>query len=195
MKPNVKENRRISKRISYWLRHRPDLGGLVLDKAGWVEVSDLLKSLKRDGVNIDRPRLDEVVADNDKRRFEFDDSGTSIRARQGHSVEIDLGYSPTEPPEWLFHGTASRNVESIRERGLHRASHHHVHLSTNAELMLEVARRHGKPVLIRVAAGRMHEEGHSFFLTANDVWLAESVPPEYTSKSNLAPPESISISQ
>ena len=179
MKSNATSNRRISKRMSYWLRHRPELGGLVLDKAGWVGVSDLLSALKRSGLNIDRTRLDQVVADNDKRRFEFDDSGVSIRARQGHSVEIDLGYEPTEPPEWLFHGTASRNIESIRERGLHRAGRHHVHLSTDAELMIEVARRHGKPVLIRIAAGRMHEAGHPFFLTDNDVWLTESVPPEF----------------
>lgn len=173
------QNRRISKRMSFWLRHQPGNGGLTLDSAGWTGVQSLLEALRRKGSQIDLADLQDIVATNDKKRFEFDSSGGLIRARQGHSIEVELGYPPVEPPEILFHGTATRNIESIRKRGLHRASRRHVHLSTIAENMIEVARRHGKPVLIRVAAGEMHKTGHSFFHTENDVWLTESVPPEF----------------
>jgi len=177
MKTQMKH--RISKRMSYWLRHQPERAGLTLDEHGWVEVPELIEAFNQHGQSVDRDILNEVVATNDKKRFEFDDKGQRIRARQGHSVSIELGYEPTEPPEWLFHGTASRNIESIEEKGLHKAGRHHVHLSTDTSLMLEVARRHGRPVLVKVAAGKMHAEGFEFFLTGNGVWLTDAVPPEY----------------
>jgi putative RNA 2'-phosphotransferase len=179
MKPINQQNRRISKRMSFWLRHQPADGGLTLDLAGWAGVQSLLEALRKKGAQIDLADLQRIVATNDKKRFEFDSSGDLIRARQGHSIEVELGYPPVEPPGFLFHGTATRNLESIRKRGLHRAGRRHVHLSTNAKNMIEVARRHGKPVLIRVSAGEMHKTGHSFFHTENDVWLTESVPPEF----------------
>jgi putative RNA 2'-phosphotransferase len=169
-----KKTTRVSKRISYVLRHAPETIGLVLDDAGWAGVDDLIGRLR-----ISREALDEVVETNNKKRFEFSDDGRSIRARQGHSVDVELGYRPSEPPDLLFHGTADRNLESIRERGLHRAARHHVHLSTNESLMLEVGRRHGKPVVVTVDAKRMRDDGHQFFITENEVWLTEAVPPEY----------------
>ena len=171
---NPGRQKRISKRVSYVLRHCPDSIGLPLDEAGWADVDALLK-----GLRIEREILVEVVENNPKRRFEFDASGTRIRARQGHSVEVDLGYQPQVPPDVLFHGTPEANLASIRESGLHRAGRHHVHLSTDRALMLEVGRRRGKPALVTVDAARMHADGHQFFLTENGVWLTEAVPAEY----------------
>ena len=176
-----KQLKKISKRFSYVLRHCPESIGLELGEGGWVEVDDLRAALAEDGVLVSRTLLDQVVGENDKQRFELSQDGERIRARQGHSTEVDLGYEPATPPQVLFHGTADRNLDSIFSQGLLKGRRHHVHMSTNRQTMLEVAARHGKPVLLSIDAGRMHAEGHEFFVTGNGVWLTDHVPPEYLS--------------
>lgn len=165
--------------MSYVLRHRPDVIGITLDANGWVGVDDLLAAFQRDGKRYTREVIDRAVAENDKQRFEFSEDGARIRARQGHSVEVDLGYEPAIPPDVLFHGTATRNLDSVRDKGLLKMNRHHVHLSTSKETMLAVAQRHGKPVILEVDAKQMHADGFEFFVTKNDVWLVDSVPSEY----------------
>jgi putative RNA 2'-phosphotransferase len=123
-----------------------------------------------------------VVERNDKRRFSFDETGTRIRANQGHSVDIDLELEPTPPPEVLFHGTGEWSVDSIMAGGLGRMNRHHVHLSRDAETARRVGARHGRPVVFEIAAGRMARDGHTFFVSANGVWLVDEVPPQYLSR-------------
>ncbi|MEM6257463.1 MAG: RNA 2'-phosphotransferase [Planctomycetota bacterium] len=176
MDPKIKS---VSKSMSYVLRHKPDAIGITLDPNGWVVVDNLLAAFQRDGKRYTREVIDRAVAENDKQRFEFSEDGTRIRARQGHSVNVDLGYEPAVPPDALFHGTATRNLDSVREKGLLKMNRHHVHLSTSKETMLAVAQRHGKPVILEVDAKRMHADGFEFFVTQNDVWLVDSVPPKY----------------
>jgi putative RNA 2'-phosphotransferase len=130
-------------------------------------------------VEIDRETLARVVAESDKQRFALSPDGRRIRANQGHSVAVDLGLEPRTPPEVLYHGTASRFVDSIRESGLHPAARTHVHLSPDEETAREVGQRHGKPVVLTIAAGRMHRDGRQFFQSANGVWLTDAVPAEY----------------
>jgi putative RNA 2'-phosphotransferase len=173
------ELKRVSKSLSYVLRHRPDSIGIELESDGWVAVGELLRAFQQSGQTIAPDVLKRVVAENDKQRFEFSDDGLRIRARQGHSVEVDLGYQPMTPPNVLYHGTARHNLDSIFEKGLLKGKRHHVHLSTNKETMLRVGMRHGQPVLLSVDAARMHHDGHQFFVTGNDVWLTEHVPPKY----------------
>ncbi len=172
-------NKKISKRLSYVLRHAPQTIDLELEENGWVQVDLLLRQFAKNGVKVDREKLNEVVGTNDKQRFEFSEDGSRIRARQGHSVEVDLGYEAKEPPEFLWHGTAERNLKSISVNGLHKASRHHIHMSENRELMLEVGRRHGKATLVKIDALNMHKAGHEFFLTDNAVWLTDVVPVEF----------------
>lgn len=176
MDPKIKS---VSKSMSYVLRHRPDAIGIKLDPNGWVDVGDLLGAFQRDGKRYTREIIDRAVAENDKRRFEFNEDGTRIRARQGHSIEVDLGYEPATPPDVLFHGTAKRNLDSVREKGLLKMNRHHVHLSTSKETMLAVAQRHGKPIILEVDAKRMHADGHVFYVTDNSVWLVDTVGPGY----------------
>ncbi|MCA9074859.1 MAG: RNA 2'-phosphotransferase [Planctomycetaceae bacterium] len=177
-----KKLKRVSKSLSYVLRHRPETVGLTLNDGGWVAVDELIAAFQRSGKRMSRGLLEDVVAGNDKQRFEISVDGTQIRARQGHSVEIDLGYEPAVPPDVLFHGTATRNLDSILAQGLIKGRRHHVHLSTNQATMLAVGQRHGKPVLLTIDAARMHAEGHEFFVTGNDVWLTDHVPVEFISK-------------
>ena len=170
---------RISKFLSLVLRHDPGKIGLALDAAGWADVDELIAAAARAGVEIDRETLARVVAENDKQRFALSPDGRRIRANQGHSVRVDLGLEPQTPPEVLYHGTASRFVDSIRGSGLHAASRTHVHLSPDEETARRVGQRHGKPVVLPVAAGRMHRDGRAFFRSENGVWLTDAVPAEY----------------
>jgi putative RNA 2'-phosphotransferase len=167
---------RVSKRLSYVLRHRPESVGIQLDEAGWVPVDDLLTALGTAGLPLTREQLDHVVATNDKRRFAFDSDGERIRASQGHSVAVDLGYSPTQPPPVLFHGTADGTVCSVLAEGLCPGRRHAVHLSCDVATARAVGARHGRPVVLRVDAAGMAAEGAVFTRSANGVWLTDAVP-------------------
>lgn len=173
---NPTSDKKVSKSLSYVLRHRPDTIGVTLDDAGWIDVGLLLDGFARHGKTYDRPLIERIVAESDKQRYELSPDGLRIRARQGHSIEVDLAYEPATPPDLLYHGTAERFLESILAQGLTKQSRHHVHLSTNLKTMRAVAMRHGKPVMLEIDAARMHAEGHTFFITGNNVWLTDHVP-------------------
>jgi putative RNA 2'-phosphotransferase len=168
---------RTSKFLSKVLRHAPESVGLTLDGAGWADVDALLAAARGAGVALDRATLDRVVGENDKQRFALSADGRRIRASQGHSVRVELGLRPQAPPEVLYHGTAGRNLESIRRDGLRPGRRTHVHLSEDEEMAVAVGRRHGRPVVLRVLAGQMHAAGHTFYRSENGVWLADAVPP------------------
>jgi putative RNA 2'-phosphotransferase len=170
---------KVSKYLSKHLRHQPERLGLTLAAGGWVNVEDLLAACGRNSFPITREELDEVVASNDKQRFSFDETGTRIRANQGHSTRVDLQLEAVTPPAVLYHGTAEGNVETILSGGLSRMARHHVHLSIDVPTARKVGARHGKPVILEVDAAGMHRDGHLFFVSANGVWLADEVPPKY----------------
>ncbi|EDY20782.1 Phosphate acetyltransferase [Chthoniobacter flavus Ellin428] len=173
---NEKERTRTSKFLSLVLRHEPEKVGLELDSAGWVEVEMLLAACRQHGVAIERAELEEIVVTNEKKRFAFSDDGRRIRANQGHSIEVSLGYTPQVPPARLFHGTATRFLDSIRSDGLKKMERHHVHLSADEETAHKVGQRHGKPLILLIKADAMHAANHSFFLSENGVWLTDAVP-------------------
>ncbi|GAA5134539.1 RNA 2'-phosphotransferase [Alloalcanivorax gelatiniphagus] len=171
----------MSKRLSYVLRHRPDSVGLSLGEHGWVAVDDLLHALSASGTRLTRDDLRRVVSTNDKQRFELDPSGDRIRARQGHSVEVDLALEPAVPPDVLFHGTPERNLPSIRATGLDRRQRHHVHLSPDTETAQRVGSRRGAAAVLTIDAAAMSAAGATFWCTGNDVWLTDHVGPEFIS--------------
>lgn len=169
----------ISKKLSYTLRHHPESIGLVLDKEGWANVSELLDGLAKDNVKVSMEDLQEVVAQNDKKRFAFSEDFKKIRASQGHSIDIELGYGAKTPPEILYHGTSTKSLDSIKEQGLLKQNRHHVHLSADKETAQKVGSRHGKPVVLIVNAKEMQQAGFEFFISENGVWLTETVPVDY----------------
>jgi putative RNA 2'-phosphotransferase len=170
---------KLSKFMSLVLRHNPGEIGLELDENGWADVAELIARANLKGVRLTHSDLVTIVETNDKKRFALNEDGTRIRASQGHSIEVDLALSAVAPPVRLFHGTASRFVESIRAQGLLRGRRQHVHLSVDAATATKVGQRHGKPVVVHVLAGEMHQAGRLFYLSANGVWLTEHVPAEY----------------
>jgi putative RNA 2'-phosphotransferase len=169
----------ISKFLSLVLRHQPDKIGLKLDPAGWVSVEELLEACQSYVLPLTKNELETVVTGSDKQRFSFSDDRLQIRANQGHSVKIDLGYQPTAPPEELYHGTVERFLMSILEGGLSKGKRHHVHLSADLDTARKVGARRGVPIILRVMSGQMHRDGYLFFCSENGVWLTDKVPPEY----------------
>lgn len=166
---------KLSKFLSYVLRHHPDSIGLSLNDEGWASITELLEKANVHGKNVSHADLMRVVAENDKQRFRLSDDGLMIRASQGHSIQVDLALSPQQPPAFLYHGTATRFLNSILVEGLKAKSRQQVHLSENKDTALKVGQRHGKPVILEVAAMQMAEQGLLFYLSDNGVWLTESV--------------------
>ena len=176
---NPDKARKISKFLSLVLRHQPQLIGLKIDAGGWAEVEELITKSRSRQIELHLETLKFVVDNNDKQRFSFSSDHKRIRANQGHSVKVDLGLVTQKPPEVLFHGTATRNIDSIKEKGLVKGKRHHVHLSTSEETAREVGKRYGVPVVLKVQAGQMHKDGIAFYLSENGVWLTESAPAAY----------------
>ncbi|MBE9119189.1 RNA 2'-phosphotransferase [Lusitaniella coriacea LEGE 07157] len=173
---------KVSKYLSKHLRHQPERLGLQLQPGGWVTVDDLLEACRKQEFRLTRVELEEVVAKNDKKRFSFDETGSLIRANQGHSVEVDLQLEPTVPPDVLYHGTGKQSVSLILKSGLKKMSRHHVHLSEEIKTAKRVGARHGYPVIFEVNAVAMYGEGFIFYCSENNVWLVDRVPPEYLKK-------------
>jgi putative RNA 2'-phosphotransferase len=172
----------VSKFLAKHLRHAPEALGLTLQAGGWVSVDDLLAASERAGFPITYDELIECVETNDKQRFSFDDTGDLIRANQGHSVAVDLQLAEQQPPDVLYHGTVERFLAAILAEGLKKGKRHHVHLSKDVATAQKVGARRGRPIILRVDAGKMHEAGIPFFVSVNGVWLTDSVIPLYLSR-------------
>lgn len=174
-----KDTKGISKFLSLVLRHQPEVIGIELDAQGWISVDELLRQINAHGHELDRETLDYVVETNNKKRFAFDDTGEKIRASQGHSVEVELGYQAQIPPAVLYHGTGEQSVTGIQQSGIEKRSRQHVHLSRDIETAIQVGSRHGKPAIFQVLAKEMYDQGFVFYLSENKVWLTDGVPAEF----------------
>lgn len=170
---------KISKFLSLVLRHEPEKIGVALDSAGWVGVRDLLDAMAKHGFPVGEVELKHIVETSDKKRFAFSDDGLRVRASQGHSVDVELGYEPATPPDVLYHGTVPQFLNSIRAKGLIKGQRHHVHLSKDIEAATKVGDRRGKAVILAVDAAAMAGDGFTFFVSANGVWLTDHVPERY----------------
>jgi len=177
-KNNIKK---ISKFLSLLLRHKPQTIGLDLDENGWANIDELIQKSKN--IKLNRTLIDEVVADNDKQRFIIE--GNKIRANQGHSIAVDLQFKAVNPPDMLYHGTATRFLESIMKTGLSKQKRQHVHLSKDIDTATAVGRRHGKVVILEVDSKKMFEDGYEFYFSENGVWLTDVVAVEYLMEKKL----------
>ena len=172
------EKFKISKHLSYVLRHKPEASNLTMDKQGWVEVEQLLSNIP---FKITREDLDSIVESNDKKRFSYSEDRTKIKAAQGHSniLGVKIEMKKVVPPFILYHGTADKNIDSIRKSGLVKGSRDYVHLSSNTETAIKVGSRHGKPVIFEVNARAMHADGFEFYQSDNGVFQTDRVPSKY----------------
>jgi putative RNA 2'-phosphotransferase len=180
MNPN--RQTKLSKYLSYHLRHAPQELGLTLEPGGWVKINDLLTAASKDKYTIARSELESIVANCDKQRFSIDPTGEKIRANQGHSVEVDLKLEPMGPPAVLYHGTPEKSVAVILASGLQKMARHHVHLSADMPTAKKVGSRRGTPVILQIDAAAMDAAGAIFYRSGNGVWLTDFVAPEYLSR-------------
>ena len=173
-----------SKFISLILRHKPETIGISLDEHGWANVDELIAGISKTHP-IDMAILEQIVAEDEKQRYSFNEDKTLIRANQGHSIPVDVELEEKQPPEILFHGTGEKFVSSINEQGLIPKSRLYVHLSKDEETAVKVGQRHGKPAIYKVKSGDMYRDGFKFFCSVNGVWLTKSVPVKYLSLKNM----------
>jgi len=174
-----KETIRFSKFLSLVLRHQPGSIGIVLDESGWTDLNDLIARANENGVLLSPAIVKHIVETSPKKRFALNESSDKIRANQGHSVEVDLGYKPQIPPSVLYHGTSTKVIDEIMKSGLQKRSRHQVHLSADFETAVKVGQRHGKPFVFQVMSGVMSSEGYEFYLSDNGVWLTDNVPVKF----------------
>lgn len=170
---------RSSKFLSLVLRHDPARVGITLDSAGWTDVNALLAACAAHGHPLTRDQLDHLVASSDKQRFALSSDGTRIRANQGHSVSVELGLAPQQPPARLHHGTVAAALAGIRAEGLQKRARHHVHLSADLPTAKKVGSRRGAPLILTVRADEMAAAGLLFYRSENGVWLTDHVPPRF----------------
>jgi putative RNA 2'-phosphotransferase len=173
---------KVSKYISLILRHKPEEIGIALDEHGWANVDELIKGVSENYPGFCIDILKEIVRTDEKQRYSFNEDYTLIRANQGHSIPVDVELEECEPPEYLYHGTGEKYVESIDSDGLISKSRLYVHLSDNIDTAISVGKRHGKSVIYLVDSGKMCRQGFVFYRSANGVWLTKHVPAEYLTK-------------
>jgi len=177
----------VSKFLSFVLRHKPDAIGLKLDENGWANIDEIVEKSSQEETSpeLTKALICQVVQSNKKKRFAISEDGLRIRANQGHSIKVNLELQPQEPPEILYHGTASRFLSSIIAEGLKAGERQHVHLSANMETAEEVGKRYGKPVILKIDTQAMYEKGYQFFLAENEVWLTDYVPAEFITENTV----------
>lgn len=172
-----KDTTELSKFLSYVLRHKPESIGLTLDAEGWASIEAIMIGAAKTGRQVTPGMVASVVETNDKKRFSLSEDGLKIRAVQGHSTaQVAIDFEQKTPPQYLYHGTATRFLDSILQKGLEPGNRQHVHLSADPHVAITVGARHGKPVVLTIAAADMHAKGHKFHQAENGVWLTTTVP-------------------
>lgn len=166
----------VSKFLSFVLRHKPEAIGLVLDSEGWAIINEIIE---KSDFKLSKELIAEIVETSNKKRFTISEDGLRIRANQGHSINVDIGLKVVEPPQFLYHGTATRFLSSIRREGLNPGQRQHVHLTQDRNTALLVGKRYGEPVVLKIETGKMYQQKKEFYLSENGVWLTKEVPAEY----------------
>lgn len=160
-----------SRKLAYLLRHDC---GYRYETGGWRLVSDLI-----DNHSFTSEEIEVIVSTDVKGRFELNEDKTKVRALYGHSVEIELMLHSQCPPEFLYHGTASKYLSSIKHSGLLPKARQYVHLTEDIEAAAMTGSRHGDPIVLKVLSHLMCSEGYVFHRLDNGVWLTKEVPIEY----------------
>lgn len=172
---------KISKHLSWCLRHNPYKLGLTIDKEGWVDIKELIEKSKHQ-LLFDFNELKYVVQNSDKQRFALSEDFCSIRCNQGHSLDtntVDIEFEEANPPEILYHGTPVKSLAIIKKEGLKKMNRQYVHLSPDTTTADKVGNRRGDSIILEVEAMKMVEDGLKIYLSENGVYLTDNVPSKY----------------
>ena len=165
--------------ISLILRHKPSEIGIALDEHGWANVKELIAGINNSGRKIDMEVLEEIVRTDNKGRYSFNENKTLIRANQGHSIPVDIEFKEVVPPDILYHGTATKSLDGIKQQGIKSMSRLYVHLSKDLETAIKVGDRHGKCVVLVIDTKKMSDNGIKFYLSENGIWLTKYIDWQY----------------
>ena len=170
-----KEVIKMGKHLAFLLRHDKEAfnEGLI-DKNGWRSIKELISNK-----GYSKELLDEIVETNNKKRYEYNDNKTKIRARQGHSINVDVELKEELPPSILYHGTSTKFLDSIYKQGILKGTRLYVHLSQDEETAIKVGSRHGNPFVLKINSEQMYKDGIKFYLSNNNVWLTDFVDKKY----------------
>lgn len=166
---------KLSKYLCLLLRHRPDKANLTMDEYGWVHVDELIRNIKDLSIN----NLNTIVKNDTKDRYSFNEDKSKIRCNQGHSVNVDVGLEEKIPPKILYHGTATKYVDSILSEGIKSQTRQYVHLSDNLDTAISVGKRHGTAIVLEINTEEMLKNNHKFYISKNGVWLTKFIEPKY----------------
>ena len=159
-----------SKKLSYLLRHSD-----LPDEQGWLPLEKLILDY-----GYTEQSIKQIVANDEKHRYEFSEDGKKVRAIYGHSNHVRIIYDPLVPPPILYHGTSQKDVDTIMKEGLKKMNRNFVHLSSTVEAAIQVGKRHGIPIVIKVDSSRMSEDGVIFYsFSSREIWLTEDINPQY----------------
>lgn len=161
-----------SKKLSYLLRHSD-----LPDEQGWIPLEKLIL-----GYGYTEQSLKQIVANDEKHRYEFSDDETKVRAIYGHSNHVHIQWVEAIPPKILYHGTAKKNLNSILQEGLKSMSRQYVHLSETIEDAIKAGKRHGEPVVLAIDTQKVIDDGGCFYRVPNGIWLVEKVKSVYFRK-------------
>ncbi|KAL0066115.1 tRNA 2'-phosphotransferase [Marasmius tenuissimus] len=140
---------RISKTLSWLLRHGAQSEGLPMRPDGYVKVTDLLRNPKLASQDVDLASVQAIVQADAKQRYslisEKDESGSDewwIKANQGHSIkasirrfyEVKIELKPVLsasdiPSGIAVHGTNKKAWDAISKQGLSKMKRNHIHLA------------------------------------------------------------------
>ena len=175
--------KKVSIYLSYVLRHKPEDLQLDMDIRGWVPVLQLIGNMNKfTEYKITEDELIQIVEEDSKGRYRFNEDKSKIKACQGHSIEwIEPELEYIAPPEYLYHGTTTEALEKIMDSGsISKMSRHAVHMQASKDKAWQSATRwHKEPVILKIKAGLMCNVGYKFGKTENDVWCTESVPTSF----------------
>jgi putative RNA 2'-phosphotransferase len=164
---------RISRTISYLLRHNPGSAGLKMSDKGEVSLSELAEA-----VDVSVKTVREIVAADSKGRYVIE--GNRIWATQGHSIPILVRHEKVTELGLVFHGTKRHYLESIKKKGLIAGDRLHVHLSSDIATAITVAnRRVGSSVILEIDGNQLLKDGYEIVRSQNGVILAEYIPWKY----------------
>lgn len=166
--------------LSYALRHKPEILGITVDQKGWAFTEDVFNALNQKGFSISKQDFLGLIQTDSRKRYSFNRDMSKLRANFGHTLNVKLELAEMMPPTILYHGTTPANIELImKSGGISKMQREFVYLSWDEETALRVGQRHGTPQIISIFARAMYDEGCTFYLAPNDVWLTDNIPIQY----------------
>jgi len=181
---NDHELNALSRIIAGALRHFPEKIGLIMDGHGFVDISSLIDALgtSRSGFNWLRPHHIKALVETDPRgRYQID--GGMIRAKYGHSINVDLSDLPFADNDEFFYPVTEEESDIVIESGIHPIDRKKVHLSTSIKKAIEAGSvRTDVPIILRIDGVKTREEGVEIYQATDNVCVTDHIDAKYLSK-------------